>query len=228
MSSTSYAQLRVAVVDSGLNLNDERFSNVLCKTGHWDFVDNSAYPIDHDVNGHGTHVAGTIKKYAGNSDYCLIILAYYSAKVPAATNILNLTRAFQHAVNVGARIVNYSGGGPTFNENEYATISSAKNVTFVVAAGNDNKDLDLPENKFYPASYLLKNIISVGALQTFGLNEHSINAKLKTSNYGKTVKVWEAGENIRAELPNYQFGYKSGTSMATAVATGKLIKKRSE
>lgn len=225
LSVAAQAQLKVAVVDSGLSLTDERFKDVLCESGHWDFYHNEV-PVKDEL-GHGTHVAGTIKKYAGNSDYCLVILSYYNAKATSKQNVTNSSRALQRAVEIGASIVNYSAGGPTFNELESLVIRDNPKVTFVVAAGNDNKNLDNKDYSYFPASYEYKNIIVVGALQSWAFTEIAKPWKLGSSNYGNKVTVWEAGENIKAELPDYQWGFKSGSSMATAIATGKLIKKRS-
>ena len=141
--------LRVAIVDTGLSLTDSRFRGHICPTGHKNFVNDESLA---DVNGHGTFIAGLIKQYAGDGDYCLLIYKYYE---DSATPLVNLDReiqSLQEAVDNGADIVNFSGGGPGFNEKEYLIIKNNPKVTFVVAAGNNHHDLDLPWNKYYPAS----------------------------------------------------------------------------
>jgi hypothetical protein len=55
--------VRVAVIDTGLNLKDSRFTH-LCKDGHYDLSDTSI----EDTEGHGTHIASLIQKYAGDSN----------------------------------------------------------------------------------------------------------------------------------------------------------------
>lgn len=56
-----------------------------------------------------------------------------------------------------------------------------------------------------------KRIVVVG-------NKDSFGTRIKSSNYGKLVNRWEIGENQEA------YGITlTGTSQATAVATGKLI-----
>ena len=216
LSSFSQASepLKVAVVDTGLDLKDPRFQDHICPTGHKDFTGTGLK----DTHGHGTFVAGLIQKAAGDRNYCLLIFKYFSDKNSGSQNVANETLAIKESIEQGAKIVNVSGGGPMGNNYEYLFISSAPNVKFVVAAGNDGKNIDLPNQKFYPASYLLKNVIPVEAIDETG-------TRMLTSNWGKNVKVRELGDKVLSFLPNGKEGYMSGTSMATATATGKLVAK---
>lgn len=211
-------KIRVALVDTGLDLKDPRFKDLLCKTGHKNFV--FGEPIN-DINGHGTHLAGLIKKYAGNSDYCLLIYKYYQEEASGWTNMVRENQALQAAVDDKVDIVNLSGGGSLFNEAESLIIKSHPEVTFVVAAGNEGKDLDIPGNDFFPASLFYKNIIPVENIDENGvLSPHS--------NYSRRIKAKEIGEHVLSTLPYGQEGYLSGTSMSTATFTGKLVDKRSK
>ena len=54
--TASTLPLRVAVIDTGLDLSDKRFSSRLCKEGHEDFT----HTTIEDKSGHGTHVVGLI------------------------------------------------------------------------------------------------------------------------------------------------------------------------
>jgi subtilisin family serine protease len=216
---------KVAVIDTGLDLQDPRFKGVLCREGHFDFVNNT--PWMKDTHGHGTHVAGVIKKYADDANYCLIILKYYDEKSKGSVNLANMVKAIYRAAEYRTSIVNISASGPEFAEEEYIAIKDHPSITFVAAAGNDNKNVDLIENSTYPASYRLSNVISVGALQNTGWNTPK-TIKLSSSNYGNKVKAWELGEFLKAEYPGNRLAYLSGTSQATAVYTGKLIKQRSK
>ena len=206
--------LRVAVVDTGLNLNDHRFAGHLCIDDHKDFTDTGLT----DTNGHGTFVAGLIEKYAGKGNYCFLIYKYYQSDVPGIVNMKHEIEAFLEAVADGAKIVNFSGGGPEFNEDESLIIKNHPEITFVVAAGNGGKSLDVPGNEYYPASYFYKNIEVVESVNEKG-------ERSSFSNYGKKVEYKELGEDLHSYSPNTLFSVGSGTSFACAIHTGKLIRK---
>jgi subtilisin family serine protease len=86
---------------------------------------------------------------------------------------------------------------------------------FIAAAGNERSNSD--QQKYYPANYDLDNIISVTA----------INPQLQvlsSSNYGvHSVHVAAPGEEIYSTLPGNSFGTLTGTSQATAFATGLAV-----
>lgn len=201
------AMLRVAVLDTGLNLQDARFKDVLCDSGHTSVVKESI----HDYNGHGTHVAGLIKEYAGVESigkYCLVIIKYYSIQNEAE---------FQKGLEISSKydIVNISGGGEDPSFLEFVTIFMDNDTRYIIAAGNNGQNLTT--SGYYPASYNLDNMIVVGGLDHLG-------QRYKKSNYGLDGMVWELGEEVLSTSP---WGEKrmTGTSMATAIHTGKYIKK---
>lgn len=220
LENTSFAschQLRVAVLDTGLNLNDIRFKKHLCLSGHKDFVLNETI---NDVVGHGTHVAGLIEKYAGNSNYCMVIYKYYSA-YDTDYNAAREHYALSEIAKDHIDIVNFSGGGPGASQQERDLIKNNTRTKFVVAAGNNGEDLDIPGNEYYPASYWLPNEYVV-----MGLNQNYTRSDI--SNYSERTLISEPSEHILSYLPNGQTGYLSGTSMATAIFTGKLVDKLSK
>jgi thermitase len=203
--------LRVAIVDTGLDLNDPRFKGHICPTGHKNFVSNESLE---DLNGHGTFVAGLIQQYAGDANYCLLIYKYYK-DYEDHENINRENQSLQEAIDNGADIVNFSGGGSGFNEKEFLIIKNNPDVTFVVAAGNEHQNLDLPENKYYPASYWLKNEVVVENIDKSGILAPS-------SNYSKKAQK-EVGVDVLSYFPNNGVGTLTGTSMSTAIKTGKLV-----
>ncbi len=216
----------VAVVDTGIDANhpDLKANIFHDKDNHYgfDFVKNAADPVD--VHGHGTHVAGIIGAIAnpktGVSGVAQTVsieaVKYYADTNTGAVNLKNTVKAIEWAVNSGAKIINYSGGGPEFAEEEYIALKKAesKGILVVAAAGNERSDTDMPENYYYPSAYRLTNIISVAATD--------INNKLiRSSNWGKTkVDVTAPGENIFSTLPGGRYGFMTGTSQATAFVTG--------
>jgi subtilisin family serine protease len=213
---------KVAIIDTGLDLTDERFEGLLCP-GSKDFTGRGI----RDEHGHGTHIAGLIKKYAGpDADYCLLILKYYEDKATSAVNAAREVAAVEYAVQQHADYVNISAGGPMALEPERLAIMRTPKTLWIVAAGNEHRSLDTPGEEYYPASYFLPNMIVVGALKS-GLDGLSIEVRLPSSNWGKRVTTWEVGENVLSTLPGgVRTGLMSGTSQATAVHTGKLLRAR--
>ena len=188
----------------------------------WNFVLDQPNPVDE--HGHGTHVAGIIGAVANPKtgvsgvahNVSIMSVKYYSDANTGAVNLRNTVRAISYAVEHGAKIINYSGGGPEFSEEEYLAIKKAEaaGVLFVAAAGNERQNTDLVENYYYPSAYRLSNIISVAATDIQ-------NQLLRSSNWGKSkVDVAAPGENIYSTLPGGRYGYMSGTSQATAFVTG--------
>jgi thermitase len=188
----------------------------------WDYVTNKANPFDD--HGHGTHVAGIIGAVANPSsgvsgvaqEVSIMSVKYYAETNPGHINLSNTVKAIHYAIDNGAKIINYSGGGPEFSQAEYEAIkkAEARGILFIAAAGNESRNTDDAKNHYYPASYGLSNIITVAATD--------INNKLlSSSNWGKVrVDVAAPGENIYSTLPGNQYGYMSGTSQATAFVSG--------
>lgn len=216
----------VAVVDTGIDSNHPDLSpNVWrAKDGKygWDYTVNKADPVD--FHGHGTHVAGIIGAVSNPKSgiagvaqkVSIMAVKYYSDSNSGAVNLRNTIRAIEFAVENGAKIINYSGGGPEFSQAEYLAIkkAEAKGVLFVAAAGNERQNVDEAQNFYYPSAYGLQNMISVAATD---IN----NRLIASSNWGKKhVDVAAPGENIYSTLPGGRYGSMSGTSQATAFVTG--------
>lgn len=210
--AASAMPVRVAVVDTGLDLQDPRFKKHLCKTGHKDFTGEGIY----DKEGHGTHVTGLIQEYAKDAKYCLIIIKFYGKSL-GSKNHGTFIQAIQYAESLNVDYINVSGGGNDASKEEKEAIASHPNTLVIAAAGNDGKDLSDPEYAgFYPACYPYKNVIVVGAL-----NEK--NERANFSNYGTRVDIWKRGTNINSTWPGGYTAFESGTSQATAIYTGELI-----
>lgn len=152
----------------------------------------------------------------GNTNVKLMYLPIYGNSVPKTND---LVAAIEYADMMGADICNVSG---VFleGENELKDVIRNSSMYFVVAAGNFQNNyingLDLNMYKRYPACCNFDNVITVG----------SINEKEEVSsfsNYGTLyVDIVAPGENIYSTLPDNNYGYESGTSMATPIVTGIL------
>ena len=178
-----------------------------------------------DTHGHGTHIAGIIGAVGGNNiglsgvapKVSLMALKYYDPNDNGKNNLRNTVCAIHYAVRNGAHIINYSGGGLESNSAEKQAIREAekKGVLFVAAAGNEGSNID-KKTSYYPARYPFNNILPVTATDTS-------DQVLSSSNYGKTVHESAPGRQILSTLPGGKYGHMTGTSQATAVATGSAV-----
>lgn len=193
--------LKVAVIDSGYNTKSYTFP--ICKNRAKDFSGEGLK----DRRRHGQHISHLIDWYAGTADYCQIPLKY-SGKGDALENFIN---ALRYAYHIKADIINISGGGILPSKTEEKIILSLLNKGIIIfaAAGNEARNLD-KKCSYFPACYD-KRIIVVG--------NKMANGKIHpASNFGSVIDVWENGTNVSMAGITL-----TGTSQATAIATGKFI-----
>lgn len=201
----SYTRMPIAILDTGLDLSDPRFADVLCATGHKDFTGEGI----RDYVGHGTHVAGILAKAApDHSKYCIVIIKVVDRHRVTEGKML---RGLRYVAAKHYPLVNMSLSGTEPDAEERRTIATSGTV-FVVAAGNDNLYYKLA----YPGGYNLPNIRTVG---NWDCRHNKIGAD---SNYGEGI-IWRCGTDIKSTLPNGTEGVLSGTSMATPLYTAELI-----
>jgi major intracellular serine protease len=210
--------LTVAVIDTGIDPGVPH----QCKMGNKSFVGN---PKDtSDKHGHGSHIAGLINQNAGGKGYCLVALKFYSDNNSGSINLRNEIAALRYAINIRVDFINISGGGPQSNPEEQYLIKKAldKGIKVIVAAGNESDDLGMFCN-YFPACYDPRLVV-VGNLRITEW-ESNKTERAPSSNYGPYVNRWEVGTDLRSSLPGGKTGLMSGTSQATAVTTGKLIRQ---
>lgn len=196
--------------DKATNGIDDDGNGFIDDVHGWNFVNNDSDLHDH--HGHGTHIAGIIRQVAPKAR--LMFLKYYDPKANPTSTISSTVRAIKYATRMGAKIINFSAGGRLPYSEEKAAIIEARDadVLFVAAAGNDGLNTDILP--YYPASYGLSNILSVAAVDP----KENL---LSTSNFGRrTVHLAAPGEAILSTLPQNQRGFMTGTSQATAFASG--------
>jgi subtilisin family serine protease len=237
------ADVVVGVVDTGLDLgHPDLATNVWSNPGEsgagresngvdddgdglvddvtgWDWAAGDNQPLDE--NGHGTHVSGTI---AGRGDDAMGVAGVAWRARLMALRILDATgsgrvsdaiKAYGYAAAHGARIVNASLGGGSFSRAERDAIAAARDVLFVVAAGNEGADNDTTPS--YPCDYDLPNVVCVAAS-----DQHDELAGF--SNYGATsVDLAAPGVNIASAWPGSRWALLDGTSMATPHVAGTAV-----
>ncbi len=177
---------------------------------------------------HGSHVAGIIAASRGNGiglDGVADNVKIMAIRVvpDGDERDKDVANGIRYAVDNGANIINMSfGKGYKWDKdvvNEAVLYAQDHNVLLVHAAGNSSQDNDITPN--YPNDSLgggvvANNWIEVGASQP-------LKKKLATdfSNYGqRNVDVFAPGQSIYSTIPNNEYAYFNGTSMASPVCAG--------
>lgn len=206
--------------DKSVNGVDDDKNGYIDDIHGWNFAGNNAKLTDN--HGHGTHIAGIIGAEANNGkgivgiapEVSIMVLKYFDPQSPGADNLRNTIKAIHYAIENGALIINYSGGGLEFSQQEHDAVDLArrKGILFVAAAGNERSNSD--KIPYYPADYGLDNLISVTAF-------NPSQEVLSSSNWGVvSVDIAAPGQNILSTLPGNSYGFMTGTSQATAFVTG--------
>jgi subtilisin family serine protease len=221
----------VAVVDTGIDPSHPFLEkNIFVNSGK---IDENNFGIDFskdkklkgtpiDQHGHGTHVSGIVRSIY--PDVKILALKYYNPNASGLDNLNSTVEALKYAVDSNVDVINYSGGGPEAAAEELKVLKEAerKGILVVAAAGNEESNIDDKKKAYFPASYGLKNIITVTA--------HDEDLRiLSSSNYGRiSVDIFAPGYRIKSSLQNGRAGYLTGTSQATAFVTGvaALIKSQ--
>lgn len=181
---------------------------------------------------HGTHVAGIIGANRANEIGTKGVAD--KVRIMSIRSVSNadeydkdVALGIRYAVDNGAKIINCSFGKRYSPNREwvYEAIKYAQshNVLIVYAAGNDSKNIDLPNNAYFPDDTMglkyefVDNFISIGALTS----SMSKNLIASFSNYGQeNVDLFAPGDDIYSSVPNSDYKYLGGTSMAAPVVSG--------
>jgi len=200
---TDCSSVVVAVVDSGVNYNQEDLAGNMWNGGSvypnhgYNYVNNNDDPMD--LTGHGTHVAGIIgaagNNAKGTSGVCwnASIMAVRVMDSTGHGTTANIIQGVKFAVTNGAKVINMSlGGGMAFDQAFSDAITNAltNDAVVVVAAGNDGSNNDNVSTPVYPCNFPQPNLVCVAALDQF-------YQLASFSNYGSTsVDVGAPGTNI--------------------------------
>jgi subtilisin family serine protease len=204
---------------------------------------NDRYYGNGDVMGpspmHGTHVSGIIAaehNSVGMNGIANNVKIMMIRAVPDGDEYdKDIALAIKYAVDNGAKVINMSFGKRFSPEKKWvdeAVAYAEKNdVLLIHASGNESENVDSVDN--YPNADLLEfhsnadNFINVGASGDPHLKDGKYIADF--SNYGKqTVDVFAPGVKIYSTLPGgNQYGFLSGTSMASPVVAGVAALLRS-
>ncbi len=182
---------------------------------------------------HGTHVAGIIAAERDNglgvNGVANNVEIMSIRAVPNGDEYdKDIALGIRYAVDNGAQIINASFG-KSYSPNSdwvYDAIKYAgdNDVLIVHAAGNDGLDLDDPNNMNFPNDHadingneIADNLITVGALN----DKYGSEMVASFSNYGKmNVDVFAPGGHIYSTMPENNYKFQGGTSMAAPMVTG--------
>jgi len=216
----------VAILDTGCNDHHVDLKDRII--GGYNFTNdsNSDVTIFEDLNGHGTHVAGTVAASINNlgivgvaPEVSLLILKVLDYRGSGTVN--SLVKAIDYAINwtgpndERVNILSLSLGLRSSKESLHNAIKQAvsNNIAVVVASGNGG-DGDLSTDEYsYPAGY--NEVIAVGAVD---INNEVANF----TNTNKEVDIYAPGINIKSTHLNTDYVELSGTSMAAPHVTGAL------
>ena len=194
-SAPAPALIKVAVLDTGMDTTDP----YMCPESR-DFTGEGLA----DLDGHGTNITRLIEDNAGPGNYCILMLKifYIDPFQP------HYAEALEYLVAQHAQLVNMSIGGELFMPFEKTALLAVLNqgAQLFAAAGNDSLELTRKNCKIYPAC--LDSRIRV------------VGSTAASSNYGNRVNLILDG--VDAVVGDSR---RSGTSPATAIATGLALKK---
>jgi subtilisin family serine protease len=217
----SKRKIKIAVIDTGIDSSNPYLKNKIYIPKEYkneynfsgiDLVSRNFFPKD--LNGHGSHVSGIILSMIPDAE--ILPISYYPEN-SENIKVIDMAKAIMLAVKSGVDIINISGGGYLFDSEEKESIAMARKSGIIVvgALGNDGEYLG-ENNRYYPASYNLDNIVTVGSVNKDGM-------KSKFSNFGIS-SVSAIGENVSSfSSKGDSCGVKmSGTSQSTAIISGVL------
>jgi hypothetical protein len=204
------------VIDTGIDLTHPDLNVDTARSRN--FVTNETSPKD--LNGHGTHVAGTI----GAKDNTIGVIGVAAGAKVVAIRVLNRrgSGAYSDVIAgvdwVAANgavgdVANMSLGGPVSDLLDTAVLNASAKVKFALAAGNDGGDA----NQHSPARVNGQNIYTISAI-------NSTDTFASFSNWGNPpVDYAEPGVSIQSTWLSGGYNTISGTSMASPHMAGLLL-----
>ena len=207
---TKGAGVKVAVIDSGCDIDHKNFKNNLLQGIN---LINPELPPEDD-NQHGSHVTGII--CAEDIATGMIGVAPLSKVIPV--KVLNqhgngdlecVAKGIKWAADNEANFICISSGSTTPMQQVKKAINYAikKGCIVFCAAGNSGFN----KTTYWPAAY--DNTIGVAAInEDFDISKFSC--------IGKNIDFFAPGENILSTIPHNEYAILSGTSMATPWVVG--------
>ena len=223
VDNKSSCRKSVCVIDSGYYIEHEDLPNQPDDVTGESFVSDCTCPWNSDLNGHGTHVAGTIAAInndigvVGTTNDVLLLIARVFEDGSGYTS--DIIMAINWCVDEQADVINMSLGGSSYTEaSKFAVDRAYDNGILVVAAAGNSGTTDYG----YPASY--DNAISVSAV-------NSDEEWAAFSNENDQVELSAPGVGVLSTCTKEEGFYckNTGTSMASPhVAVSTVIPRHTD
>lgn len=232
---TAMSGRKAWVIDSGIDLNHPDLN--VDEARSVNFVERESSPDD--LNGHGTHVAGTIAAI----DNSIGVVGIASGAPVVAVRVLNRRGSGTWAGviagvdHVGANaatgdVANMSLGGGASESVDDAVKCAADGsasgvigcltdggISFTIAAGNSSAEAQ----NYSPARAVGANIYTVSSFAKGDSAIDEIDPWSSFSNYGPPIRYAEPGSSILSTYKDGTYATLSGTSMAAPHLAGILM-----
>ncbi len=237
------AGVKVAVIDTGIDLNHPAFMGHLAPSTDWkDFIDADTIPQEvagGEAYGHGTSVASIVLQVAPKA--LIMPIRVLDSSGTGDTN--KIASAIDWAAQHGAKVINLSLGTDAANfdcavQKSVALAIQNYGTLMVFAAGNTGDT-----NINYPAITVKSNPnsnpavkacraapynlvpslnanVNVASISVGSVN--SLDQKSNFSSYGEKLEMVSPGEDIYGPYPENSAASWSGTSMSAPLVTGAL------
>lgn len=204
---TELPQIKVAVIDSGVDLHHEFLRNRLIETGFNISGDGDPNSEHNLKDGHGTMVSSIIVDNTCNN---VKIAVYRVLDDNGTTTISALITTILEVVTNNFDYINLSvtcGGSSEAEKNLFNEVlkeARGKDVVIFSAAGNYGRDISFFND--LPASCALSVTIAAS-------NKYNLPASWSST--GDTISVMAPGEDVPVASPNNKYKLTSGTSFSS-------------
>ncbi|MBX3569199.1 MAG: S8 family serine peptidase, partial [Rhizobiaceae bacterium] len=234
-SSYGFGAVSVAVIDTGIDMNHPGFGpdgngdglsdRIVAARNFAGAANGTTDATDSGI--HGTHVAGIVgsTKYGVAPDVNIVVLkASANGNNFDTTDIqqaLDWVITYGHQYNIVAVNLSLGNGafntqeGATYASSQFATLVNQKNISVVVAAGNDFLDGGSKAGISSPASD--PNAISVGNTTSSESGFHESSQRSPG-----ILDIAAPGYGIKSTVPGDTYGSLTGTSMSAPYISGLL------
>jgi hypothetical protein len=212
--------IKVAVIDTGIDLNHPMFQGRLAPSSEWmDYVDFDMTPQEvqpasgTSAYGHGTAVAGLILQVAPKAT----ILPIRVLGPDGSGDTTNVVAAIDWAIQKGAKVINLSLGTTVNDSVLQAQVNYATSLgVYVVASAGNTGDTKVT----YPAGWAKS-----GSNSKYLLSVGSVSQGLAMSTFscsGTALEFVALGEFMYSAAPDNRMGYATGTSFAAPQVAGSV------